>query len=242
MSEQAPSALSPVFAYHRATSMIDFPGRIAAVFFTSGCTFACGFCHNASFMGRPRPGLPWVTLGKACDDLRQQWADGVVITGGEPTFWDAQLDDLIDFVKGYGFAVKLDTNGARPDVLRRVLPLVDYVAMDLKCAPDRYPEFVGFGRPELIRESVDVIKAGGTDYEFRTTVIEDVHTDEEMAAIREWVRGARRYCLQPFQPRADLPDEEMAGARRTSPDRMREVYRFMQGCADEVLLRGESLQ
>jgi len=238
----ARASLSPVFAFQRGTSMIDFPGRLAAVLFTSGCNFSCGFCHNAAFMGRPRPGLTWEALDQACRSLRQQWAGGAVITGGEPTLADGQLDHLVAVLKGHGFAVKLDTNGGRPDVLRRVLPTLDYVAMDVKCSPERYPAFVGFARPDLIRESVGLLKANAPDYEFRTTIIEDVHTDAEMAAIRGLVSGARRYCLQPFQPRDDLPDPAMAAGRRTSPDRMRALYRFMQGCADEVVLRGESVE
>jgi len=229
---------SPVYAYRKNPSMVDFPGRWAAIFFIAGCNFKCGFCHNAELMGKPLPGLSWARLSAGCDKFKSNWVDGAVITGGEPTLL-AELLSLISFLRRFGWRVKLDTNGSRPDALKKCLPLVDYIAMDIKAGESGYRALTGWSDLASLRRSVDLIKLEAKDYEFRTTVIEQFHTDRQMDEIAEMVRGARRYAMQAFVPSDELPDASYRSMPRTSPDRLNELVTRMSSCAEEVLLRGE---
>jgi len=228
---------SPVYAFLEKPSMIDYPGALCGVFFVSGCNFSCGFCHNALLMGKKQKGLPWIRLEEICRQFREEWVDAVCISGGEPTL-AADLIALIKFFRNFGFRVKLDSNGGRPGVLCEALPLLDYVAMDIKTALSNYPDFVGFKNTELIAESIQLIKESGIDYEFRTTVIEDMHTDDVMREIVAMIKPAQRYCLQPFVPHDNLPDPYYRGLKRTRPERMREIEQLVAGCAGELIIRG----
>ena len=196
--------------------MIDFEGHLSFLVFLSGCNFRCGFCHNAALMAERQAGLSWKRVGDACIHLRQTaWITGVVISGGEPTL-HAELPELIRFFKSQGLAVKLDTNGSQPGILEQLLPEVDAVAMDIKCRPDRYPDFVGWARPDAIRQSVQLLlRQDRVQVEFRTTVLPEIHTPEEMRAIGTLLTGARSYTLQPFHPRHDLPDPALRTRERT---------------------------
>jgi pyruvate formate lyase activating enzyme len=229
--------LSPVYGYLKNPSMVDYEGHLAAVFFTAGCNFACGFCHNAELMGKPRPGLSWVELGDACRRFRDEWVTAAVISGGEPTL-SPTLPALIRFFKDFRWAVKLDTNGSNPGVLRECLPHLDYVAMDIKTAPSQYQQLTGYPHIERLRESVGLIKEQAADYEFRTTIIEDVHSDAHLDEIGELLRASRRYILQPFVPSATLPQRRFRTRPRTSPDCMRGFATRVADCAAEVRVRG----
>ena len=231
-------ATTSVYAYLEKPSMVDYPGRFAAVFFTSGCNFGCGFCHNAALMGKKRAGLSWEQLETVGAKFKQDWVNGVVITGGEPTCCDDLPELILLFKSRFGFAVKLDTNGSNPDRLAECLPLVDYVAMDVKCGLSTYPEIVRFGDTDKIRRSVELIRTEAKDYEFRTTVIESVHTDEQMDEVRETIAGSRRYALQAFIPRDGLPGEKYRTQPRTTAARLHQLRERMAGCAEEILLRG----
>ncbi len=218
--------------------MVDYPGRFAAVFFTSGCNFGCGFCHNATLMGKKQAGLSWEQLEDACAKFKKDWVNGVVITGGEPTCTD-DLPALIRFFKDrYGFAVKLDTNGSNPDQLAECLPHVDYVAMDVKCGLSAYSAIVHYSDTGKIQRSIDLIREQARDYEFRTTVIESVHTDDQMDEIKETIHGSKRYALQAFIPRDELPGREYRALPRTTSARLHQLRDRMAGCADEICLRG----
>ncbi len=226
-----------VYGYLEKPSMVDYPSRFAAVYFTSGCNFSCGFCHNAALMGKKQDGLSWEQLEAASVRFRKDWVNGVVITGGEPTCSD-DLPALIHFFKARGFAVKLDTNGSNPDRLAECIPHVDYVAMDVKCGLSFYHEIVRFSETDKIRQSVSLIKEQAADYEFRTTVIESIHTDAQMDEVKETVSGSRRYALQAFIPRDELPGAAYRSHPRTTAARLHELRDRMAGCADEILLRG----
>jgi pyruvate formate lyase activating enzyme len=226
-----------IYAYLEKPSMVDFPKHFAAVFFISGCNFTCGFCHNATLMGKKQAGLSREKLEAACAKFKKEWVNGVVITGGEPTL-AADLPELIRFFKSFGFAVKLDTNGSNPERLAECLPLVDYVAMDIKSGLSLYPEFVRFSAPEKIQKSIELIQTQASNYEFRTTVIETIHTDEQMDEVQKMIAGSKRYTLQAFIPRDELPEEKYRHLPRTSAARLHELKSRMIGCADEILLRG----
>ncbi|NOY79435.1 MAG: anaerobic ribonucleoside-triphosphate reductase activating protein [Kiritimatiellaeota bacterium] len=228
---------SAVYGVLKSPSLVDFPGRLSAVFFVSGCNFRCGFCHNAELLGTPKPGMPVDQLEAACGRFRDNWVDGAVITGGEPTL-DDRLADLIVRLRKWGFKIKLDTNGSRPEFLATVLPLVDFVAMDVKCSLESYPEFVKFDHPERIARSVELVRREARAYEFRTTVLPAFHSDAEMRRIADLVRGARRFALQAFVPRDNLPDRALRRAPRTSPERLQQVAALVADSASEVVVRG----
>lgn len=217
--------------------MIDYPGHLCGVFFTSGCNFSCGFCHNAPLMGRKQKGLLWNRLDEICRRFKNEWTDAVCITGGEPTL-APDLIPLIEFFRGFGFKIKLDSNGALPDVLNECLPLVDYIAMDIKAGLSGYPNLVGFTRTAKIAESIRLIMNSGKDYEFRTTIIEPFHTDEQMQEIAGLIQGAKRYCIQPFIPKDNLPDPRLRETKRTTPARLRQIEQFMKPYVQEIIVRG----
>jgi pyruvate formate lyase activating enzyme len=231
------NSASPVYAFLEKPSMIDFPGHMCGVFFTSGCNFTCGFCHNAVLMGKKQKTLSWERLDEVCRKFKDEWVDAVCITGGEPTL-EPELIQLIKFFRNHGFKIKLDSNGSRPEILKDCLPLVDLVAMDIKAGPDGYEELAGFPNIGKIKESIELIKNSGVDYEFRTTVITPFHTDEQMLGAGELIKGAKRYCLQAFVPQDALPDEEFRNTQRTTPARLHELEKLMAPFADEVTVRG----
>jgi pyruvate formate lyase activating enzyme len=211
---------------------------MAAVFFTAGCNFRCGFCHNAALLGRARAGYSWDQLAELCERFRRKWVRHVVITGGEPTL-SAALPDTIAFFRERGFEVKLDTNGSNPDVLRSVLPSLAYVAMDIKCALGRYPSFVSYNDPSRIEQSIALIRRSGVPHEFRTTLIEGVHTDDDVAAIGHAIRGADVHVLQAFIPRDDLPDPQLRNAPRTTPERLYQAADILRTYVRDVKVRGD---
>ena len=176
--------------------------------FTPGCGFRCPFCHNASLVLPGRAGAE-VPEGEvfALLEKRRGVLDGVCVTGGEPTLQPA-LPDFLRRVKALGYAVKLDTNGARPDVLRALAEeeLVDYVAMDVKNAPARYAETVGIPgfNPAPVEESIRLLRKSTVDYEFRTTLVRELHRPEDLDAIAAWLAGAPRYYLQNFVDSGNL--------------------------------------
>ena len=229
---------SPVYALLKNPSMLDFPGRLAAVFFISGCNFRCGFCHNPGLMRSRQKGIPWDQLEATCRKLADNWVDGAVIMGGEPTV-APDLIEVIQFFRSLGWAIKLDTNGSRPDALEEYLPLVSYVAMDVKAGPSGYAGLTGFGDMSAIRRSIALLRENARDYEFRTTVLESFHTDAQMKEIGELIRGGRRYVLQPFVPRDSISDPALQGKPRTSRERLLSIRNLLAGCAEEILIRGD---
>ena len=232
-------SLSPVFGILRNPSMVDYPGRLSGVMFIAGCNFRCGFCHNAAELGGPlRPGMPWSQLERACRRFRDNWVEAVTITGGEPTLHPG-LPELIRRLRAWGFLVKLDTNGSRPDVLETVLPHVDYAAMDVKCSLPRYADFVKFADGDKVRKSIGLIRSHAADYEFRTTVVPGVHDADEIRQVAELVAGSRRLALQAFVPRADLPDPTLRTMPRTAPETLRHLAEVVRPYVDEVILRGD---
>lgn len=233
---------SPVYAYQRRPSLVDFEGHIAAVFFTTGCNFRCSFCHNADLLAVAKDGLSWDELRGVCRAFRAQWVSGAVISGGEPTL-SPDLPDLIRFLKNdCGWAVKLDTNGSRPDVLAECLPMLDYVAVDVKAGLPSYPRLTGFRSTDSVARSVRLVIRGSCPYEFRTTVVGSFHNEEEMRAIGELVSGATRHVLQPFVPRDGLPDATLSFETRTAPDHLTAMREVMESYVDTVSIRGEQPQ
>lgn len=189
-------------------SMVDYPGKLAATVFTGGCNLRCPFCHNALLVTRLEES-PALSRREVLDFLqsRKNLLDAVVLTGGEPLLQKDAADFLTE-VKNMGFLVKLDTNGCYPQTLGNILDrgIVDYVAMDIKNCPAKYPETTGIPGfdPSPVEECAKLLKASGIDYELRTTVVREFHTPEDITAIGQWLQGAPRYFLQNFEDSGNL--------------------------------------
>ena len=188
-------------------TLLDYPGKIACTVFLPGCNLRCPFCHNASLVLPERISAP-MTQDELLKFLkkRQGCLDGVCVTGGEPTL-HKELPQLLASIRQLGFSVKLDTNGTRPEVLNALLDagLIDYVAMDIKNSPAQYTRTCG-GIDVLpqVNESIRILMSSGVDYEFRTTVLHPYHTPDDLAAIGQWIRGAKQYFIQAFVDSGDL--------------------------------------
>lgn len=190
-------------------TLLDFPGKVACTLFTGGCNMRCPFCHNALLVTELEQGNDTWDEAEVLTFLRRRKGllDGVCVTGGEPTL-QPELAPFLRRVKELGYAVKLDTNGTRPEVLRALVweGLVDYVAMDVKNSPARYALTAGIPATELsgVFTSMDFLLSGTVDYEFRTTVVRELHTEADIAAIADRIAGARRYFLQNFKDSGSL--------------------------------------
>ena len=171
-------------------TLLDYPGKVACTVFLQGCNFRCPFCHNSDLL--PRSGEPLMSQEEFLQFLnkRKGLLDGVCVSGGEPTLQPA-LEDLLRQIKAMDYAVKLDTNGSRPDVLKRLVweKLVDYVAMDVKNGPAAYGATVGLDsyRPEAVEESLRFLISGSVDYELRTTVVAQLHDEASVLQMGRWL-------------------------------------------------------
>ena len=185
-------------------TLLDYPGKVACTVFLAGCDLRCPFCHNSELWDMNAPAV--------CDDEelikflagRKGLLEGVVFTGGEPLL-RKDLPELIARVKELGYPVKLDTNGNHPDRLKDLIDrgLIDYVAMDIKNSLDRYAVTCGLDSMDTgnVEESVRILMSGDLDYEFRTTVVDELHDERSFEDIGRWLAGAKRYYLQPFTDR-----------------------------------------
>lgn len=184
------------------TTLLDFPGHVAATIFLNGCDFRCPFCHNTELL--TGKGNELMSVKELLDFLKKRSSvlEGVCITGGEPTLSGAQLEELMASVKDLGYLVKLDTNGYRPEFLKRLCGagLVDFVAMDIKAGRFHYGEVCGVPGLHMaaIEDSVSFLMEGRIPYEFRTTVVKGLHTAEDFEDISGWIGGCSQYFLQGF--------------------------------------------
>ena len=183
-------------------SMIDYPGKLSCGIFLSGCNFDCPYCHNpdlARGCSMRRADLDPGNVYRFIE-TRRGFLDGVVISGGEPTLQE-DLFDLCRNIKNMGYPVKLDTNGSRPRVIKKLIAdgLIDYIAMDLKTDPIKYAAYIKTDcQPSAILSSIEIIMESTIDYEFRTTCVKPIVTAEIVENICRLIQGARRYALQRF--------------------------------------------
>jgi len=189
-------------------TLLDFPGHVACTVFTAGCNLRCPFCHNSELvLPERKPELMDEETFFAFLKKRQGILEGVCVTGGEPLI-QKDIAAFLRRIKDLGFAVKLDTNGCFPKILRSLVEegLVDFVAMDIKNSPDRYAVTAGIPALDLtaVQESVAYLMSAAVDYELRTTVAAQFHDEESFRDIAHWIAGAKRYALQEFKDSGDI--------------------------------------
>ena len=189
-------------------TLLDFPGKVACTVFTAGCNFRCPFCHNASLVTHIESENLFDS-DEILKYLKKRYGilEGVCITGGEPLL-QPDLAEFIAGIKEIGYKVKLDTNGSNPEKLKELVKngFIDYVAMDIKNCKEKYAKTAGIENLKLqdIEQSVDFLLTGEVNFEFRTTVVKEYHTTEDIRKIGEWIKGAPRYFLQNFVDSGDI--------------------------------------
>ena len=194
------------------TTLLDYPGHVAATVFMGGCNMRCPFCHNMNIVTASGSGpytdkdiLSFLTSRKGI-------LDGVCITGGEPTLYK-ELPSFIGQIKDMGFSIKLDTNGTDPGMLGSLISsgLVDYVAMDIKSSLSFYSDACGIPKIDLspIKESIAILKKGDCEYEFRTTAVSRFLNDDIVKDIGDLLNGADRYFLQGYVESEYVPDKSL---------------------------------
>ena len=188
-------------------TLLDYPGHVACTVFAHGCNLRCPFCHNAGLVVRKPEHI--ISKEELSDFLnkRKGILDGICLTGGEPL---AQNDSVkfIEFLRSFGYKIKLDTNGFYPERLKAVVDkgLVDYIATDIKSSPEGYAKAVGIDNIDLspLNESIKLIMNSGIDYEFRTTAVKGLHIVSDFTKIGEWIQNARHYFIQQYIDSGDL--------------------------------------
>lgn len=184
-------------------TLIDYPGKIAAIVFTHGCNLRCEYCHNPELVIREPNQEELFDEEKILKFFQSRIGklDAIVITGGEPLIYDG-LEEFVSKVKDMGYLVKLDTNGLLPDKLSEIIKkgIIDYIAMDIKYPEKDYVTFTGQNALEKVKRSIKLIMDSGLDYEFRTTYVKGIHNTDSSIAIGEMINGAKQYYIQNFRP------------------------------------------
>jgi|TARA_Y100000034_G_scaffold27744_1_gene33328 pyruvate formate lyase activating enzyme len=223
------------------TSFVDWDGKICSVVFTPGCNFKCPFCFNGALVLDPDSvdNVPEQALFDLLEK-HKDFLDGVCITGGEPTL-SPDLADFCKKIKDKGFLVKLDTNGATPEILKSLIEnkLLDFIAMDVKGPWENYSDFAGVPIDgEKIKESVRLIMDSGLDYEFRTTLVPSLHTPDVFEKLVSQIKGAKKYCVQKFRPGFCI-DKSLNTDQKQTDEEMNVFAETARKYIDNVKVRGE---
>lgn len=230
---------APIYGLQK-TTLLDYPGYVASTIFLGSCNFCCPYCHNSSLITPSSTEAP-IAKEQLFHHLRKRRniLEGVCITGGEPTLY-SRLPEFIEQIKQLGYLVKLDTNGTNPSMLQFLLrnQLIDYVAMDIKGSKDHYG--LAAGRPNLtlssIETSVELLKENHIPYEFRTTLVEELHSPEDMKQISEWLKGPSSYYLQNFKPSDGVPNKTF---HPLSKKRLQEFLSIVKCNLPNAQIRGD---
>jgi len=226
-------------------TLLDYPGKVACTVFLQGCNYRCPFCHNSELL--PREGEEFMTTEAFLAFLkkRQGLLDGVCVSGGEPTLCP-ELPALLREIKALGYRVKLDTNGSRPDVLKRLVEegLADHVAMDVKNSPRRYAQTLGFSRFDLAatEESLRFLLMGTVGYELRTTVVDPLHDASSIQDMGQWlaslVPGIKPKILY-LQEFTDRDTVLFSGLKAPHPGQMQHYQELLAPFCEAVAIRGK---
>ncbi|MCK9272864.1 anaerobic ribonucleoside-triphosphate reductase activating protein [Candidatus Gracilibacteria bacterium] len=224
------------------TTLLDYPDKVATIIFTLGCNFRCHYCHNFEFV------LP-EKAKKFLNDLisenaffnfleqRKEFLDGVVISGGEPTL-QKDLYEFVKKIKDMGFLVKIDTNGRDPALIRKMIDekLIDYVAMDIKNPIEKYDKIVNadFDKNNIL-ETISILLEGKIDYEFRTTIVKGVHSEQDIEDMAHLIEGASKYFLQNYENKNILND--FFKGERFSPEELRLLKKVAEKHVEKCNIR-----
>lgn len=225
------------------TSLVDWPGNICSVVFIAGCNFRCPFCHNPELVEKEEiEKIEAMTENELITSIyeRKRFIDGVCITGGEPLMSPGVIA-LMRKLKEKGFALKLDTNGSVPSLLKKVIDegLVSYVAIDIKAQKERYAELSGSKIDvKLIEESIKILKSSGIDYELRTTVVRGLLDKEDIVSIGKWLSGCKAYYLQQFVSSGKMLDKSLEGTKAHPPEDLKEMLEAVKDCFEKTGVRG----
>ncbi len=220
-------------------TLLDYPGHVGCTVFTGGCDFRCPFCHNYELACASIPPVMEEEELFSFLEKRRGLLDAVTITGGEPCL-NVSLPGLIRKIRDMGFLVKLDTNGYHPDMLRAFVEEgnVDYVAMDIKNSPEKYAVTAGVPSVDLerIKESIRILLDGSVSYEFRTTVVKELHEAGDFDGIGEMIRGADQYYLQIFTDRDTVPYAQLHAPEK---EELASFLAVVQRYVPSAQIRGE---
>ena len=222
------------FSGLQKVSLVDYPNKVASVLFTPGCNLKCPFCHNWRIVVDPKPPFLQEAVALRILESRKKYVDAVVITGGEPTMHKG-LPKFLSKLKKRGFQVKLDTNGFYPQVLEECLGYVDYVALDIKTSPEKYKLLGAESTTELLH-TVEILKTGKVEYEFRTTMVPEIITAEDVSKIKDLTKGAKTHAFQQFVPQ-DTMDKRFEDVKPYSPEAIKEFAGTMKNYAKNVIVR-----
>lgn len=226
-------------------TLLDFPGKVACTVFLGGCNYRCPFCHNAElFSGKPEAVMTEEEFLKFLA-TRKGLLEGVCVSGGEPTL-TKDLPEFLKTMKDMGFAVKLDTNGSRPEILRQLMDekLVDYVAMDVKNSPSMYGQTVGVENFDIapVEESLRLLLTGRTSYELRTTLVQQLHSEKSIEEMGKWLASLspgkmpEKLFLQRF---VDRDTVVFAGLRAPEENEVARYADILKPYVQQIAVRGE---
>ena len=220
-------------------TLLDFPNRVACTVFTAGCNFRCPFCHNAALVTDIDQSYAYKE-----EDIfnylqkRKGILDGVAITGGEPLL-QKDIKEFIKKVKDMGYKVKLDTNGSFPDIMIDLIEsgLIDYVAVDIKNSKEKYLKTIGLKAFDLkpVERTIEYLLQNKVEYEFRTTIVKELHEENDIKELSLWIKGAKKYFLQNFTDSGNLIGENMHAHSVEVLENMRKIA---EKSVETVQIRG----
>lgn len=210
-------------------SLVDFDGLVAATIFTGGCNFRCDFCHNSPLV-LAHQDIPTLLEEEVLDYLKKRRVvlDGVCVSGGEPTL-QKDLPEFLAKLKALKYKVKLDTNGTNPELMKALFAdkLVDYFAMDIKNDKVGYAKTIGFKEYDTknVEKSVEFLLSIPGAYEFRTTIINEFHKEDNIKNISEWIKGAEKYFLQKFKASENCIKSNLSPVSKETADKFIEILK-----------------
>lgn len=233
------------------TTLLDYPGHVAATIFLGGCNFRCPFCHNMNIVdpdfSKDESLKNEYTEEEVLSFLekRNGILEAVCITGGEPTLYN-DLPEFIKKIKGIGtYKIKLDTNGTNSKMLQMLINdgLIDYVAMDIKSSEEKYYESIGLDNKtsninaiiDRVKESINILINSEIEYEFRTTIVDKLHTKEEIIGIGKLIKGAKRHYLQSFKDSEYVLDHSLSSVDK---EKLLQFQNIMATYVNEASIRG----
>jgi len=226
-------------------SLLDWEGKIVSTLYVPYCNFRCSYCHNSGLVLNPDQyeTVSWEVI----EDFlvkRKGWLDGVCLTGGEPCFFK-DLPEFIRKIKDLGIMVKLDTNGSFPGMLKEVITagLPDYIAMDIKAPLDsiQYQKSAGIKNNKIVdavKQSIQMIMESKIDYEFRTTVVPSLHTEEDIKNIASYIQGAEKYALQNFSSQGEILNPEFSKIKPYNAEELNKIQTAISPYVIQCTIRG----